>query len=280
MSSLSTRIAGVLIDLSGTIHVGSKAVEGAALAIDQLRQANIPFRFCTNTTKESKADLIDRLNHLGIPIHAEEEMFTSLTACAYLIKKRQFKNPFYLLSDSARREVDRLSKVSTPQSESLTPEHEKSEDQHDVVVVGLSPNDFNYETLNKAFRIIHEGAPLIAIHRARYMQTEDGLSMGPGPFVSALENAASIKADVVGKPERSFFESAIRSMGLDPAKDRVCMIGDDIEQDLGGGAIELDLRRYLVQTGKYRMGDERRGENPEGVVFVKGVQEAIKNILS
>lgn len=59
------------------------------------------------------------------------------------------RNPFYLLSDSARREVDRLSKVSTPQSESLTPEHEKSEDQHDVVVVGLSPNDFNYETVGQ-----------------------------------------------------------------------------------------------------------------------------------
>ena len=36
------------------------------------------------------------------------------------------------------------------------------------------------------------------------------------------------------------------------------MIGDDVEQDLGGGAAELGLIRYLVQTGKYRPRDEQR----------------------
>lgn len=36
------------------------------------------------------------------------------------------------------------------------------------------------------------------------------------------------------------------------------MIGDDVEQDLGGGAAELGLIRFLVQTGKYRSKDEDR----------------------
>lgn len=38
----------------------------------------------------------------------------------------------------------------------------------------------------------------------------------------------------------------------------IVMIGDDVEQDLGGGAAELGLVRYLVQTGKYRAQDENR----------------------
>ena len=38
----------------------------------------------------------------------------------------------------------------------------------------------------------------------------------------------------------------------------IVMIGDDVEQDLGGGAAELGLIRYLVQTGKYRAKDEER----------------------
>ena len=38
----------------------------------------------------------------------------------------------------------------------------------------------------------------------------------------------------------------------------IVMIGDDVEQDLGGGAAELGLIRYLVQTGKYRAKDEDR----------------------
>jgi len=38
----------------------------------------------------------------------------------------------------------------------------------------------------------------------------------------------------------------------------IVMIGDDVEQDLGGGAAELGLIRFLVQTGKYRTRDEDR----------------------
>ncbi|RKP14155.1 HAD-like domain-containing protein [Piptocephalis cylindrospora] len=264
--SMFARVAGVLVDLSGTVHIGGKVVGGAIEAVEQLRQANIPFRFCTNTTKESKAELVNRLDSLGISVR-EEEVFTSLTACAHLLRKRQYKNPFYLLTDSAREEVHHQY-GSKPTAE-----------ENDAVVVGLSPSHFNYPALNKAFRILHQGAPLIAVHRARYMQTEDGLSMGPGPFVEALEYAASVKAEVVGKPERAFFEAAIRSMNLDPAKDTVCMIGDDIEQDLGGGAVDLRIRRYLVQTGKYRDGDENRGEEPDEIIVVKGIKDAVVHIL-
>ena len=32
-------------------------------------------------------------------------------------------------------------------------------------------------------------------------------------------------------------------------------------QDLGDGAIELGLQRVLVQTGKYRKGDEDKTQN-------------------
>ncbi|CAG8782321.1 13138_t:CDS:2, partial [Cetraspora pellucida] len=73
-----------------------------------------------------------------------------------------------------------------------------------------------------------------------------GLSLGPGPFVSALEYACDgVKAIVIGKPERTFFESALKDMGLLEKANQVIMIGDDIAQDLGGGAKELGLIRYL-----------------------------------
>lgn len=36
--------------------------------------------------------------------------------------------------------------------------------------------------------------------------------MGPGPFISALEYATGKKAVVIGKPEKEFFQSAVKSM--------------------------------------------------------------------
>lgn len=53
--------------------------------------------------------------------------------------------------------------------------------------------------------MVLDGAPLIAIHKARYYKRRDGLALGPGPFVAALEYATDRNAIVVGKPEKSFF---------------------------------------------------------------------------
>jgi ribonucleotide monophosphatase NagD (HAD superfamily) len=85
-------------------------------------------------------------------------------------------------------------------------------------------------------------------------------SLGPGPFVTALENASGVEANVpvVGKPTRGFFETVrvIGSFGLadEPelggggigsgsctAIGKIAVIGDDVEADLGEGAVELGL---------------------------------------
>jgi ribonucleotide monophosphatase NagD (HAD superfamily) len=41
---MSGPIRGVLIDLSGTIHIDKKVIPGAVEAIQRLKQSKIPFR--------------------------------------------------------------------------------------------------------------------------------------------------------------------------------------------------------------------------------------------
>lgn len=62
-----------------------------------------------------------------------------------------------------------------------------------AVVIGLAPQKFDYNTLNAAFRLLLNGAQLIAIHKGRYYKRKDGLALGPGPFVEALEYATDVK---------------------------------------------------------------------------------------
>lgn len=73
-------------------------------------------------------------------------------------------------------------------------------------------------------RLILNGCPLIAVHKARYFKREDGLALGPGPFATALEYAADTSAIVVGKPENSFFQEALADMDVKP--ESALMIGD------------------------------------------------------
>ena len=82
----------------------------------------------------------------------------------------------------------------------------------------------HYPSLYLHFRLLLNGCPLIAIHKARYFKREDGLALGPGPFATALEYAASTTATIVGKPERSFFQEALADMGIKP--ENALMIGD------------------------------------------------------
>ncbi|KAF9332991.1 Haloacid dehalogenase-like hydrolase domain-containing protein 2, partial [Podila minutissima] len=255
---MQSSIRGVLIDVSGTVHVADKAIPGAVKALDRLRASGIPFRFCTNTTQTSGETLAKKLRDLGFNVN-RNEIFTSLSACRQLVQSRQLR-PLLFLEPDALQEFDGI-----PQSE-----------PHDSVVIGLSPSNFNYDMMNKAFRILaysertETPATLIAIHKAKYFADKDNgtLSMGPGGVVEALEYASGIKAHVVGKPQKAFFELAIQNMDLSSptpssssssiptSSTNIAMIGDDIEQDLGGGAAELGLVRFLVQTGKYRPRDE------------------------
>ncbi|KAG0274020.1 Haloacid dehalogenase-like hydrolase domain-containing protein 2, partial [Linnemannia exigua] len=65
-------IRGVLIDVSGTVHVGDKVIPGAVQALDRLRASGIPFRFCTNTTQYSGDTLANKLRKLGFNVKREE----------------------------------------------------------------------------------------------------------------------------------------------------------------------------------------------------------------
>lgn len=63
---------------------------------------------------------------------------------------------------------------------------------------------------------------MIAIHAGKYYKRNDGLALGPGCFVKGLEYAAQCTAELVGKPNKTFFTSALNSISPENA----VMIGD------------------------------------------------------
>ncbi|GAA5852680.1 hypothetical protein JCM5353_003448 [Sporobolomyces roseus] len=242
------RLRALLIDLSGTLHADSTPTKDAANALKRLRSNGIVLRFVSNTSKESRSSLLDKMRKMQLDVR-EDELFTSLSAVRDLVAQRNL-NPLYLLSPSA---VTDFPPSTAP---------------FDSVVVGLAPTSFEYAKLNEAFRLLSgetgDGkkgtVPLIATHKALYFGDKDGsLSLGPGPFVSALEEAAGCQAEIVGKPSESFYRRALDSLASHGfARSEIGMIGDDCRQDVGSAVYRLGLRRILVKTGKYRPGDEGR----------------------
>src|SRR4029453_2987930 len=59
------RIETVLLDLDGTLYVGSQVVDGAPEAVRWLREQGLAVRFCTNTDSVPPAALAERLAGRG-----------------------------------------------------------------------------------------------------------------------------------------------------------------------------------------------------------------------
>lgn len=250
-------IKGILIDLSGTLHIGDRPVPGAVEAIRRLQRAEIPFRFVTNTSRMTRAMLRESLQRLGCDVPAAHIFTAPLAVRRYL--EAHALRPYLLIHPNLAPEFADL-----PQ------------DEPTAVVVGFAQQAFTYERLNRAFRLLRHGAPLLATGMTRYFQGKDGLELDAGPFVTALEYAAETEALVLGKPSPRFFEEAVTELGCRP--EEAVMVGDDAVSDVGG-ALAAGLSAVLVQTGKYRPGDEAKIERP-GALLAADVGAALEEIVA
>ena len=135
------------------------------------------------------------------------------------------------------------------------------DDKPDAVIMGDLHTDFTWERLDRLFRMLLDGARLVALHRNRFCRRAGQLALDLGPFVAALEYAASTEALVVGKPSEAFFASAVADMGLE--RSEVIMVGDDILADIGGalaaglGAVQLRRKVQPPRRDPFRRAGDR-----------------------
>jgi HAD superfamily hydrolase (TIGR01458 family) len=251
-------VKGVLIDLDGVVYVGNQALPGSLDAIHRIRESRLPFKFITNTTRRPRARIVRDLAQLGLGIVAQD-LFTP-AALARDVLARQNLVPFLIVHPDLREDFAGL-----------------ATDGGEAVVVGDAGEFFTYDLLNQAYRKLLHGAEFLALAKNRnFLDHDNELSLDAGPFVAGLEYSSGKMASVLGKPAPAFFKLAVESMACGP--EDVVMIGDDAEADVGG-AMAAGLQGILVQTGKYRPGQEMHlPERPTHVV--QNLEAAIELLVS
>ncbi|HEX2410343.1 MAG TPA: TIGR01458 family HAD-type hydrolase [Solirubrobacteraceae bacterium] len=227
------RSDAVLLDLDGVLYVEDEPVPDAREAVAALRDLGLGLRFVTNTTARPRRLILERLERLGFAV-APDELVTPAALAVRRCRDRGHTRVALLMNDDVKEDFAALETV---------------DDGAHAVIVGDLGRDFAYEPLNRAFRMLMDGAELVALQKNRYWLTPDGLSLDVGPFVAALEYASGRSADVVGKPAPAFFEATLATLGVAPH--HAVMVGDDVESDVGG-ALAAGLVGILVRTGKYR----------------------------
>jgi len=232
MNTLSS-LKGILFDLDGVLYVGSKPIEGAIEAVARIRASGIPCRFVTNTSTLSLVSLQNKINALGFSIPANE-IISAPQATLFYLQRQHDPVCRLLLADDIKKDFAQF---------------RQSDTDVDYIVVGDIGTAWTYPLLNEVFNHLMQGARLIAIHKNRFWQTEQGLQMDIGAFIHGLEYASGTQAMIIGKPSADFFRIALDDMGLQAGE--VAIIGDDIDVDVAGGQ-NVGLKGILVKTGKYR----------------------------
>ena len=233
MSAALGGAEALLIDLDGVLYVEDEPVEGALEAIAELRERGLGLRFVTNTTAHSRPQTLAKLERLGFEV-GESELVTPAALARRRCEAAGHCRVALIMNEDVKADFDGL---------------EETDESPDAVIMGDLGEAFGFAILNRAFRMVMDGAELIALQKNRFWLTADGLSLDAGPFVAAIEYASGREALVVGKPSPSFFELVLGELGV--ASGEAAMIGDDVETDVGG-ALDAGLRAVLVRTGKYR----------------------------
>uniref|UniRef100_A0A674GV13 Phospholysine phosphohistidine inorganic pyrophosphate phosphatase n=1 Tax=Taeniopygia guttata TaxID=59729 RepID=A0A674GV13_TAEGU len=231
-------VRGLLLDVSGVLYDsgagGGVPIAGSAEAVRRIKASGLKLQLCTNETQATRENFVRKLRAMGFDISAAQVTAPAPAACR-LLRERGLR-PHLLVHDDLVPEFAEINKTNP-----------------NCVVLGDAAENFTYANLNEAFRLLigMEKPVLISLGKGRYYKETDGLKLDVGAYMKALEYACDVQAEVVGKPAKTFFESALAELGVPP--EQAIMIGDDIVNDVGG-AQQCGMRALQVRTGKYRSG--------------------------
>ena len=211
------KIKALVIDLEGVLYSDNELIPGSINVIKEFRKNNLKLRFLTNTTTIPRKLIFNKLQDLGFDIE-EEEIFTPITATKNYLNDNRIKKIALFTSIEIIEEFN---------------EYEITQKNPEVVIMGDIYKNFKWEILDSIFKLVYiENSALIALHQNKYCMRDGKISLDLGPFVKAVEYSSGKKSILMGKPEKNFFDLAVKDLGI--IKDNILMIGDDITSDIEG----------------------------------------------
>jgi glycerol 3-phosphatase-2 len=213
-----------VVDLDGVVWLAGVALPGGVEGVAELRRRDVPVLFVTNNATPTIDELRGRLQGIGIAA-SPGEIVTSAQSAAAMLEPGQ---RVFVVGEAGLLEA--LEDRGTVQTQA----------RPDAVVVGLS-RTFDYDTCDRAARLIRDGARFVATNTDPTLPTLEGLRPGAGAIVAAIAAAAGRAPEVAGKPT----EAMARLVTARAAVGAV--IGDRPSTD-GAFAVRLGVPFALVAS--------------------------------
>jgi HAD superfamily hydrolase (TIGR01457 family) len=248
-----------LIDLDGTMYLGTRLLPGARSLIEMFRDREIQFLFLTNNSSRHRGEYGEKLRGLGLEI-SDDDIFTSGDATAKYLSGEAHGAKVHVVGTTALLEVFE--------------EHgfQLVDENPDVVVLGFDTT-LTYNKLRRLCDFARDGVPYIATHPDLNCPVQDGFMPDIGATIAFVEASTGRQPDIIiGKPNRTIIDAVELKIGIKASE--LCMVGDRIYTDIA-------LRRHglttvMVLSGETSMEDLQDSEiqpdyvveNLDGLVFL------------
>lgn len=218
--------------MDGVIYHGNQLIPHVKEFLDWLEKNDKNYLFLTNGSGRSPRELAQKLGRLGLTVD-ESHFYTSAQATASFLASQCVGGSAYVIGEPG------LTYALYEAGFSM------NDVNPDYVVFGSSKS-LNYEQIEKASRLIMNGAKLIGTNSDLTDPSEDGIVPACRALISPIELTTGRKAYYVGKPNPLMMRHALKKLGCHRVE--AAIIGDRMDTDIVAG-LESELDTVLVLSG-------------------------------
>ena len=223
----------LIIDMDGVLWRGNTALPGLKEFVATIRKTKCRMVLATNNSSSTVDQYLNKLKLMGVNVSPEEILTSAQATGAYLQKMAPKGSRVFVIGG------DGIKNAIIDHKFMIT------EDDPEYVVIGIDKK-ITWEKLNTAVMNIRAGAKFIGTNPDSTYPTENGIGVGNGAILAAIEVATGVSPLVIGKPETPIYEQALERLGSNSSD--TLMIGDRLDTDILG-AQRADIHTLLVLTG-------------------------------
>ena len=223
---------GFICDMDGVIYHGNKLLPGVKEFVDWLYREKKHFLFLTNSSERSPKELQQKLRRMGMEVD-ESHFYTSALATARFISSQAPGCSAYVIGGAGL--------IMALHDEGIT----MNDVDPDYVVIGEG-NNYNYENILKAVRLVMKGAKLIGTNSDLTGPSEEGIIPACRAMIAPIEMATGQSAYFVGKPNPLMMRTGLKKLNCHSGE--AVMVGDRMDTDVISG-MESGMSTVLVLSG-------------------------------
>lgn len=221
-----------ICDMDGVIYHGNRIIPNVKEFVKWLGDNGKDFLFLTNSSERSPRELAQKLGRMGLDVD-ESHFYTSALATASFLESQCKGGSVYVIGEPG------LTFALYEAGFSM------NDVNPDYVVFGET-RSLNYEKIEKAVRLVMNGAKLIGTNSDLTAPSENGIIPACRALVAPIEMTTGKNAYYVGKPNPLMMRHALKKLGCHRVE--AALIGDRMDTDIIAG-IESELDTVLVLSG-------------------------------